>query len=152
MIRKPTIDDAQAICDLIKVWAKKNAMLERPLNFIYEDIRDFWIYTEEDKIIGCCALHIIGWQGLAEIRSLAVDAGSQKSGIGGKLVKQCIEEAEAVGVKTVFALTYVDSFFKRMGFKDIDKNELPHKVWSECINCPSFPNCDEKAVAYSVKK
>jgi amino-acid N-acetyltransferase len=28
----------------------------------------------------------------------------------------------------------------------VDKNLLPHKIWSDCLNCVKFPECDEVAV------
>ena len=146
VLRKAKIKDAKGICDLINRWANKKKMLQRSVNSVYDNIRDFWVYTENKKIVGCCALEVVGWDDLAEIRSLAVSKRAQGKGIGAELVKQCMEEAEDLGVKNIFALTYVDGFFKKLGFKEIQKDELPHKIWTDCLNCPSFFKCKEKAV------
>ena len=151
MIRKAVIGDAEKIYSLIHFWAKKRKVLKRSLNAIYEDIRDFWIYENKGKIIGCCALHIVGWQDMAEIKSLVVAKTQQGKGIGTKLVKKCLAEAKTLGIKQIFALTFVPKFFKNLEFKTIDKNQLPHKIWSDCVNCFYFPNCDEQAVILKTK-
>ncbi len=146
MIRKARLDDAQEIHRLINSWAKKGSLLERPLNYIYEHLRDFSVYVDGVKIIGCCSLNVVGWKELAEIKSLAVARPHHKRGIGSRLVCACLDEARTLGVKQVFALTYVPGFFKKFGFKTIDRKRLPHKIWSDCIYCPEFPDCGETAV------
>jgi amino-acid N-acetyltransferase len=150
MIRKAKISDAKAIYELINSWAKEGRVLERPLNYIYENIRDFWVYEEAKKIIGCCALHSIGWQDLGEIKSLTVAKKFQDQGIGKMLVKKCLEEARVLGIKNVFALTFASQFFKKLKFSPIDRKELPHKIWSDCVNCVYFPDCREEAVIFKI--
>jgi len=120
-------------------------MLPRSLSELYESMRDFIVCKDNGKILGVCALHII-WEDLAEIRSLAVDRGYQKLGIGKDLVRRCLKEARDLGLKRVFALTYNPEFFKKMGFVDIDKSSLPQKIWGDCLRCHKFPECDENAV------
>lgn len=120
-------------------------MIPRALNDLYENIRDIVVCEELDEIAGVCALHIL-WEDLAEIRSLAVRADSQNKGIGRRLVKACLQEAQKLGIRKVFALTYHPDFFKKLGFRDIDKSRLPQKIWGECVRCPKFPECDEFAV------
>jgi amino-acid N-acetyltransferase len=150
MIRKAKIDDAKAIRSLVNYWAKKGKVIDRSLNYIYENIRDFWVYEENKKIIGCCALHIVGWQNLGEIKSLGVAKGYHNRGIGKKLVKRCITEAKSLGVREIFALTFIPVFFKKLGFVSIDTKQLPHKIWNDCVNCVFFPNCKEEAVILSI--
>ena len=145
MLRKAKVTDAEKIYRLIAFWAKRGKVLPRPLNYIYEHIRSFWVYQEKKRIVGTCALHIVGWEDLAEIKSLVVVKEYQRKGIGKKLVHACIEEAKSLGIKRVFALTFVGAFFRRLGFKKISKEKLPHKIWSECVTCPYFPHCKEKA-------
>ncbi len=93
-------------------------------------------------MVGICALHIC-WDDLAEIRSLAVREEDRKKGIGAKLVKACLEESRKLGIKRVFALTYEPEFFERLGFRKVDKAGLPHKIWTDCLKCVKFPDCDE---------
>ena len=124
-------------------------MLPRSLNELYDNIRDFWVFEDGDRIIGCCALHVC-WQDLAEIKSLAIEKSKHKLGIGKRLVQACIAEAKEMGAKKVFVLTYQPAFFKKFGFKTTKTVFLPHKVWAECINCPKFPDCQETAMVKSL--
>lgn len=145
MLRKAALKDIEAIHKLINHFAKKDLMLGRSLNELYDNIRDFWVFEKKGRIVGCCALHV-SWQELAELKSLAVRENEQKKGIGTTLVEACLKEARELGVKKVFALTYKPSFFKKFGFCQVRHSQLPHKVWAECINCPKFPNCKEVAL------
>ena len=146
MVRKAKVGDANAIYHLVNDYAREGLLLPRSLNSIYEDIRDFWVYEENGEIFACCALHVV-WEDLAEIKSLAVRRDARGKGIGKELLKKCLEEANELGIKRVFALTYEVGFFERFGFSVVDKRSLPHKVWGDCINCIKFPSCDEVAVS-----
>lgn len=145
MIRKAKLNDIKEIQRLIKLHAPKGGILPRSLSELYDHLRDFFVFVRNRKVIGICALHIC-WEDLAEIRSLAVEEEDQKRGIGAKLVKACLEESKSLGVKRVFALTYQPEFFERLGFKRVDKTVLPHKIWTDCLKCVKFPDCDEIAV------
>lgn len=145
MLRKAGIADIKQIQRLINGFADKDLMLGRSLNELYENLRDFFVYEEKGRIIGCGALHIC-WDDLVEIKSLAVESRYQKQGIGRQLVEACIEEAKGLGAGSVFTLTYVPDFFRKLGFKKIEHKKLPHKIWAECINCPKFPDCQETAL------
>ena len=145
MIRKAKIQDIKHIQELINHFAEKDVMLPRSLNELYDNLRDFWVFEKDKKILGCCALHIC-WQDLAEIKSLVVSQAYQRQNIGTQLVNTCIGEAKGLGAKKVFVLTYQPDFFKKFAFKRIKNSDLPHKVWAECINCPKFPNCQEVAL------
>lgn len=142
MLRKAKTNDIDRIRKLINFYADKGQMLPRSLNELYENMRDFFVVEEEGKIAACCALHI-GWGDLAEIKSLAVTETWKGKGLGKQLVKSCLEEAKEIGIAKVFALTYSPGFFEKFGFKQIKKEELPHKIWNECTRCPKFPDCDE---------
>ncbi len=149
LIRKAKVENVEKIKKLIGNWAEKGLMLPRSISELYETIRDFWVCEEEGEIIGCAALHV-DWEDLGEIKSVAVDEKNHRRGIGTKLLKVCLSEAEEIGLRKVFALTYSQDFFEKNGFKLIDKSLLPHKIWSECIRCPKFPNCDEVALIYEL--
>jgi amino-acid N-acetyltransferase len=144
-IRKAKISDLKQAQKLVNDYAKREQMIPRSLNELYETVRDFIVCEFNGNVCGVCALHIM-WEDLAEIRSLAVDNKYQKKGIGRNLVKQCLKEAKALGIKKVFALTYQPEFFKKLGFADTDKASLPQKIWGDCVRCPRFPECDENAV------
>ena len=145
LIRKANIKDAVKIQKLIAYFANKDIMLSRSLIYLYENIRDYYVVTSGSELLGCCALHIC-WENLAEVKSLAVSESTQTKGIGKKLVNACIKEAKALRIKKVFCLTYVVDFFRKFGFRKIDRKKLPHKIWTECLQCPKFPNCDEQAM------
>ena len=149
MIRHARISDAPAIHKLLLVYANDGQLLGRSLANIYDSLRDFYVYEEGSEILGIGALAIC-WEDLAEVRSLAVVAGQQGKGIGREIVESCLNEATELGIKRVFALTYQPDFFKLLGFSDIEKSELPQKVWGVCINCVKFPDCDEFAVAINM--
>jgi amino-acid N-acetyltransferase len=145
VIRRAKIADVKDIQKLVNAFAAKNAMLPRALSSIYENIRDFYVADEGGRVVGCCALHVT-WGDLAEVKSLAVEEDTQGKGYGKVLVETCLQDARDLGLPKVFALTYVPGFFERLGFSLVDKATLPHKIWSECINCPKFPDCGEEAV------
>jgi len=146
-VEKAKITDVPQIHKLINGFAEKGLMLARPLSEIYESIRDFFVIRERDEVVACAALHI-SWSDLAEIRSVAVAEDSQRKGLGAKLVAACLKEANSLGIESIFCFTYRPEFFKSQKFVDIDKMELPRKVWSDCLRCPKFPNCDEIALIY----
>lgn len=149
--RKAKISDVEEIYKLVNYYANKNQMLARSRSSMYEGIREFIVVKYNDELVGVGSLHII-WEDLAEIRALAVAPQHLKKGIGRKLVQLFIEEACELGIKRVFSLTYQPGFFKRCGFQDISKDDLPQKVWTECINCPHFPNCEENAVIIKINE
>lgn len=143
--RKATFADVEAIHRVVNDYAEKGLMLARARNVLYETLRDFIVAEDGGQIVGVGALHIV-WDGLAEVRALAVVPAVTKSGVGRNIVERLIEEAKGLGAKTVFALTYQPGFFAKIGFSEVPKETLSHKVWKECINCAKFPNCDEIAV------
>ena len=117
-------------------------MLPRSLSELYENIRDFFVFIQDDTLVGCAALHIF-WKDLAEIKSVAVLETTQRKGIGRKLVRVCIREARKLRIAKMFVLTYVPEFFEKCGFRRVEKETLPHKIWSECVKCHKFPDCGE---------
>ncbi len=141
-VEKAKISDAAQMHKLINEFARRQEMLPRALSEIYENIRDYMVVREEERVVACVALHV-SWADLAEIKSLAVAEGRQGGGMGAALVKKCLDEALELGINTVFCLTYKPEFFERCGFAQVDKSNLPRKVWGECYRCPKFPDCDE---------
>ena len=147
MLRKARIGDVKKIHALIEIYAKRAEMLPCALVDLYERLRDFYVFVDDEteELIGVCALHIC-WEDLGEIRSLAVKEDRILAGVGKRMTMACLEEAALIGLKQVFALTYKPEFFSRLGFNEIDKTRLPHKIWGDCIKCSKFPECDETAM------
>lgn len=144
-IEKARIQDVPQIYQLINHFADRDEMLPRPLSEIYENIRDYFVYRQGERVLACAALHII-WSDLSEIKSVAVAKEYQRQGIGTRLVEACLKEVGSLGIPTVFCLTYQAAFFEKFGLSQIDKMELPRKVWTECFRCPKFPDCGEVAL------
>ncbi|MDQ7096064.1 N-acetyltransferase [Desulfosporosinus sp. PR] len=147
ILRKAKIADVEEMMSLINSNAELGLMLPRSRNMLYENIREFMLAEEDEQIVGVASLHIL-WSDLAEIRALAVSNEQKRKGIGTKIVKALEEEARELGCSRVFALTYQREFFRFCGYEEISKDQMPQKVWTECINCIKFPNCDEIAVSH----
>ncbi len=150
IIRKAKLTDVKYIYKLILHFSKKGDVIPRPLSELYEKVREFFVAEERDLIIGACALHIL-WEDLAEIRSLVVSEENQRRGIGKKLIEAAIKEAQELGIPKIFVLTTNPQFFRRLGFNEVSKQELPQKVWADCIRCSKFPECNEVPMILEVR-
>ena len=150
-IRKARVDEIPEIQKMLAAHAQRGDMLPRSLSELYDNLRDIFVYLDDDKpeIIGTCSMHIC-WEDLAEIRSLAVREPYQGQGIGKKLVEACIAEAISLGLHRIFVLTYQVEFFQKIGFQVVDKGTLPHKIWADCLKCIKFPECDETAMIIEI--
>jgi amino-acid N-acetyltransferase len=142
LLRKANIKDVEKIWKLVNSYADKRIMLPRSLSELYENLRDFYVVIVDDKLVGCGALHI-SWEDYGEILSLAVDPEMFRQGIGSQILEACEGEAKMLGLNKLITLTYVPEFFEAHGFIKVKKSTLPHKIWSMCIKCPKFPECDE---------
>ena len=144
-IRKARAEDVPAIQKLVAYFAARGDLLPRTLNELYQHLRDFFVYELHGEVVGIAALSLY-WEDLAEVRSLAVQEGQGGKGLGAALVHACLDEAARLGIRRVFALTYRPGFFEKLGFREIDKRELPQKIWKDCIRCAKFACCDEVAL------
>lgn len=149
MIRNATIHDVPAIQAIINSHAELGKMLFKNYAQLYEAVREFGVADigtpGQPQVVGCVALTII-WADLAEVRSLAVAEGHIGKGLGKQLVQWCLSEARRLEVRKIFALTYEQRFFEKLGFGVVSKDTLPLKVWTDCVRCPKRDNCDEIAV------
>lgn len=146
MIRKAKVTDVPVIHSLVRTFAGDNLMLPLSFGDITERLRDFQLFTDsKGYVLGCVALHVT-WETLVEVRSLAVSRDHHGGGIGRKLVEAALADARELGAIEAFTLTFVPDFFKKMGFAEVDRAELPHKVWHDCIKCSLFPDCGEIAM------
>lgn len=145
ILRPARIPDALQIQRLVNQYASQGLMLPKSLNQVLQNIRDFAVVDRDGEVQACGALHLL-WNDLAEVRSLAVREERRGNGLGRELVGALLEQAKALGIPRVFALTYQRAFFERLGFRHIDRGELPRKIWVDCIDCLKFPDCDEEGV------
>ena len=143
--RKARFDDIESIFGLVHIYAAQGEMLPRSRNTLYENLRDMVIAESGSEVVGVGALHIM-WDRLAEVRTMAIAPAYMRRGIGTEIVRWLLDEGDALGIEKVFTLTYKPDFFRKLGFIRISREELPQKVWKECIDCPKYPNCDEIAM------
>ena len=153
MIRHARVDDVPEMARLINEFADSNLMLPRPVNQIYEALRDYVVIEEDGQVVGCAALHAL-WFDLAEVRSVAVNSNYHGQGFGRKLVERLLEDARKVRVHRVFMLALPDRAMaataRKLGFREESKQAFPQKVWTDCLNCPKFTACDEIALIREV--
>lgn len=146
---KATVKDIKEIHSLIKFFSGKNSLLSKSEDDLFRRINDLFVLKHEGKVIGCAAIVVYG-EKHAEICSLAVSPKYQKKNGGTILLRAVTKRTQELGIENIFALTYVPDFFKRHGFSEIDKDDLPEKIWKDCINCPYFQNCNETAVILKI--
>ena len=149
-VRSAKIDDAKAIYSLINSYAERDKMLFRSMADIYENLQTFTVAELNGNVVGCLSLQVI-WSDLAEIKSLAVNKENIGARVGKALVAAATEQAGQLGITRIFALTLNPDFFEKLGFKTIEKDMLPMKVWSDCARCPKQQNCDEIAAIKQIK-
>ena len=143
--RKAILPDAERIHDIILHFSPDGTLLPRSLAEICENIRDFVVAEHKGEIIGCGALHLYGPH-LSEIRSIAVNQSAQRHGAGRRLITALLKEAKRQRVSSVCLFTRIPSFFARMGFREAKREDLPDKIYKDCLNCPRLHACDEIAM------
>lgn len=148
-VRPARLSDVPALLKLINGYAARSLMLPRTEVELCEGLRDFLVATAHGDLVGCGALHFYT-QHMAELRSLAVSPDKTHSGVGQKLTRALLAQAGELGVDVVIVFTYVPGFFGKLGFRMVDRAELPLKIWKDCLRCPMFQACDEVAMAYHV--
>lgn len=147
IVRDATIVDVKAMHALITCYAEYDRMLFCSLSDLYEQIHSFKVVEDDGQVVGCGALKVL-WEDLAEVKSLAVDQRYFGKKVGSAIVRACIEKARILGLKRVFTLTLEPVFFEKNGFKRVDRQSLPMKVWRDCALCPKQDHCDEIALEY----
>ncbi len=125
MVKRATKSDLTAIINLIEIGSQTGQVLMRPVDEIAQFITGFFVYIENGKVVGCCALDIYSKK-LAEVRSLAVHPGFQNKGIGGKLIQRCVQEARGAGIYEILAVTDKQKLFEKVGFRTkLSNNKQP---------------------------
>jgi amino-acid N-acetyltransferase len=144
-VRKAAIRDIGNILELINIYAAQGIMLPRTEFEMSENIRDFSVAYDGNHLVGCGALHFYT-PTTAEVRSLAVRPEIKQHGVGRTIVEALEEEARENDLAAIFAFTYSPGFFRKLGFDQVERGELPLKVWKDCLRCSKFEHCDEIAV------
>ncbi len=145
VVRGALVDDVEAIYALLQPFASQQIILHRDRDNIFQHLQEFLVAEYDGRLAGVVCAHIYS-ESLAEIRSLVVNPNIQAHGVGRVLVGGCEQWLCGLGVTRVFALTYVTGFFVKQGYRIVSKESLPHKVWTVCVHCARFADCDEVAV------
>jgi amino-acid N-acetyltransferase len=145
MLRKARVADVPAIGALVEHYARQGVLLPKPLGRIYQGVRTFLVWEEAGQVLGCGRLEVV-WEDPAEIGSLAVSEALRGRGAGTAIVEGLIDEARDLGIPRLFALTYQVRFFEKLGFQVLPKEDLPQKIWKDCLACPKYDRCDEVAM------
>jgi len=149
-VRKARLADIPALLELINGYAANGIMLPRTEFEMSENIRDFTVAYSGPRLLGCGALHFYSPTS-AEVRSLAVDPSVKTRGVGRVILVALEQEALENDLHALFAFTYVPEFFRKVGFREVERGELPLKVWKDCLRCPKFQCCDEIAVVKALR-
>lgn len=149
-VRKARLADIPALLELINGYAANGIMLPRTEFEMSENIRDFTVANSGSRLLGCGALHFYSPTS-GEVRSLAVDPDIKTRGVGRRIVEGLELEALENNLHALFAFTYVPAFFRKLGFREVERGELPLKVWKDCVRCPKFQCCDEIAVVKALR-
>jgi len=152
IIRVAVLADANRIFELIK--SHPEELISRSLNDIVENIDRFMIAEQHGDLVGCASWHILPEIGeperaSVEIRSVAVKNNLRGAGVGTTLIGAIIERVRPLRPAQVVALTFAPKFFSRIGFREVPKTQLMHKIYMGCANCTKHANpftCPETAM------
>lgn len=132
VVRPARTSDVSAIRRFIDFYAPKRILLDKPTVTLYEDVQEFVVAEADGQVVGCGALHVL-WADLAEVRTLAVDPGCQRSGVGHQLLEALIERARTLGVHRVYCLTFEVDFFAAHGFVAFEATPVEPEVYEELL-------------------
>jgi amino-acid N-acetyltransferase len=148
-VRRARVGDVPRLYEIINFYATRGDMLPKTLDQLYNRVRNFNVAEAGGEVVGCAALHIT-WADLAEVVSVAVHPDFQGRRLGRLLVEPLYDEARELGIPTLFTLTLQVGFFSRLGFREVPKLRLPHKIWQDCSSCFKQDRCDEIAMVRDV--
>ena len=155
-IRAATLRDAEKIFALVSL--NSDMLVPRSLGNIVESVDRFVIAEAEGEMVGCASYQIHPEIGNAEaatveIVSVAVKSMFRKRGIGRLLVEAIVANVKRFNPREVLVLTFAPEFFRSLGFVEIAKTEIMHKLYTGCINCTKHADpftCPEIAMKRAV--
>lgn len=137
-VRPATLADAEKIFALINL--NRDQLVPRSLGNIVECIDRFFIAEADGEMAGCAAYAIHPEIGNAEaavveVVSVAVKSMFRRRGIGKALVEAIVNRVAAFSPREIVVLTFAPEFFSALGFVEIPKTQIMHKLYTGCINC-----------------
>ncbi|MFW1030694.1 argininosuccinate lyase [Vibrio parahaemolyticus] len=144
-VRPARLTDIETLEGMVAYWANMGENLPRSRNELVRDIGSFAVAEHHGEVTGCASLYVYD-SGLAEIRSLGIEAGWQGQGQGSAIVSYLVDKARQMAIKKVFVLTRTPEFFMKQSFLPTSKSLLPEKVLKDCDQCPRQHACDEVAL------
>jgi len=156
-IRPAGFEDAESIFELVKQYPEE--LLARPMSDIVQSIDRFIVCVSEDAVAGAVSWQILPEIGApsdpsVEIKSLAVRKDLRGSGIGRDLVAAAIERIGPLHPVRILVLTFSPEFFRKLGFEEVPKEQIMHKIYMGCINCSKYDSpftCPEVAMTLDVR-
>jgi len=156
IVRNAGFSDAEGIFSLIKAYPKE--LLARPISDIAENIDRSLVCTRKGQVVGTVSWSILPEIGhirhpAVEIKSLAVKKSLKTHGVGRLLVQAAIERIRVLHPSQIIVLTFTPGFFAKMGFHEVPKASLMHKLYMGCINCVKYDSpftCPEVAMSMDV--
>lgn len=145
-LRKPTVRDVPQLTALIN---RDLTILPRSQHYVFTNLRDFIIAEEDGNIVGCASLHVL-WENIAEVRAVTVAQGGRDNSLFRQMVYHLMEDGRKLGVQQIVVLTQNPKSFVNVGFRQVERTDVPQIVWKECINCVHFPDCTEKPVLFDL--
>ncbi len=152
-LRQATLADVESIFKMIG--EHRDELVPRSRGNVVENIDRFLVVeAESGELAGCTAYQIwpeIGAPRKAsvELQSVAVRAPFRRRGVGRMLVEGALKRVRAFTPAEVMVLTLTPPFFEALGFHEIPKTRIMHKLYSGCINCTKHADpftCPEKAM------
>lgn len=130
--RTPDVRDIRRLVDTYAGAGSGSRLLKKATVTLYEDVQEFWVAERGGQVVGCGALHVL-WEDLAEVRTVAVDPQCRGMGVGHRIVSALIQQANDLGLRRVFCLTFEVDFFARLGFRQIQGTPVSPEVYAELL-------------------
>ena len=148
-VRPARVADMLQVEPLINGFAKQELMLPKSIEKLSRNFREFVVAEHDGRIVGCGGLRLYTHE-LGEIVALGVSAESHGRGVGRLIVETLLAQAKVLGLKQVIALTLQPGFFAKLGFRQVDVADYPHKVMADCSRCARRATCNEIGFAYDL--
>jgi amino-acid N-acetyltransferase len=157
VIRPAVLADAHAIFNLIR--EHQQDLLARPLGDIIQNIDRFMVCESAGEVAGCAAWQILPEVGdpskaVVEVQSVAVRDGLRRQGVGKALVEAVLTRVRPFAPAQAIVLTFAPEFFASLGFREVPKTQLMHKIYIGCMACTKYTNpftCPEIAMSLDMR-